>query len=588
MRIVALLTVRNEERYIKRCLEHLHQEGIEVCLIDNGSTDKTVEIAKQFTKKNVIRIEQVPYNGSFALKPILENEARLSEEIEADWFIHHDADEIRQAPAPYKSLKEAISEVDRQGYNAINFDEFVFLPTVENPNHEGGDFVASMRHYYFFEHGPLRRINAWKNFGQKVDIASSGGHKISFADQKIFPKSFIMRHYIVLSKAHAISKFCGRVYSESEVIHNFWHGVRASCRPEQIKLPKNEELIEIQDIDCNIWNKSIVWKQHFFVNKTPVSKRKLLKQKISGWAKFFQPASAEFSSATNLVPDNHLPAPFIVGVGRSGSTLLRLMFDSHPEMAIPPETHFIPDVIAQIKKNRSSKKQFFRTLINHPQWPDFHISNDVFQSRLDAIEGFNYSEGLRAFYTLYAEKFDKKRWGDKTPPYDHHMPDIKKVLPEARFIHTIRDGRDVAISRKGKWFSPNDDIEALANYWVWRVRETRRHAQHLLHYTEVRFEDLIDNPERELKRLCAFIELPFSPQMLEYYKFAEQRHLELENRYNDDGSVKLSKEKRLKIFELTSKPPDKTRVQSWRREMSAEDQSKFEAIAGDLLRDLGY
>ncbi|RLC48319.1 MAG: glycosyltransferase family 2 protein, partial [Candidatus Cloacimonadota bacterium] len=63
MRVVALLTVRNEERYMKRCLEYLYNEGIEVCVIDNGSTDKTLEIAESFRDKNVFRIEHYPFNG---------------------------------------------------------------------------------------------------------------------------------------------------------------------------------------------------------------------------------------------------------------------------------------------------------------------------------------------------------------------------------------------------------------------------------------------------------------------------------------------------------------------------------------------
>ena len=242
MRIVALLTVRNEERYIKRCLEHLHQEGIEVCLTDNGSTDKTLEIAKSFRKKNVIRIEHLPFKGSVELKAILLNSERLAKEIDADWYIHYDADEIKQAPKRFNTLKDAIIEVDMLGYNSINFDEFVFLPTVEDPDHEGKDYVKTMCNYYFFEPFPLRRINAWKNFHQKVDIAGSGGHKITFAKRKIFPESFILRHYIILSHAHAISKFCGRVYSEKEIVNEGWHIHRAKCRPNDLVLPKASEL----------------------------------------------------------------------------------------------------------------------------------------------------------------------------------------------------------------------------------------------------------------------------------------------------------------------------------------------------------
>ncbi|MCT7967819.1 glycosyltransferase family 2 protein [Laspinema sp. D1] len=103
MRVVALLTVRNEERYLGRCLEHLYSQGIEICLIDNGSTDKTLDIAQSFLGRGVFRIEHFPFKGCFELEKILLNEEKLAVEIDADWFIHHDADEIREAPSPYKT-----------------------------------------------------------------------------------------------------------------------------------------------------------------------------------------------------------------------------------------------------------------------------------------------------------------------------------------------------------------------------------------------------------------------------------------------------------------------------------------------------
>lgn len=588
MRIVALLTVRNEVRYLKKSLEHLYNQGVDVCVIDNGSTDKTVEIAENFRKKNVIRIENFPYNGSFELKPILENEERLSKEIDADWFIHHDADEIRQSPFSDKTLKEAIIEVDKQGYNAINFDEFVFLPTQEEPNHEGGDYLKTMQYYYFFEPEKIRRINAWKNFNQKVDIASSGGHRISFDNQKIFPQSFIMRHYIVLSKAHAIAKFCGRVYSEEEVAKNNWHWDRATCKPQNIILPKISELKKLNNSSEILWDKTDVWDKHFFTKLPPISTREKYKAKLKKIKNIFQPKILDINSQQSSKIENLLPVPFVVSVPRSGSTLLRLMLDAHPELSIPPETHFIPDIISLSKTSKDNKKFFYNTIVNHLHWPDFHIFKDDFQKQLDNIETFTYSDGLRAFYTLYMEKFNKKRWGDKTPLYDHHIIDINKLLPEVYFIHIIRDGRDVALSLKDKWFSPGNNIEDLANNWVYRIRETRRQAQHLSNYLEVRFEDLVNEPEKTLQEICDFIKIPFSLQMLEYHKTAENRLAEMENRYNKDGTIRLSKEKRLEIFELTNKPPDKSRIQCWRNEMSEQEIIKFENIAGDLLRDLNY
>src|SRR6185369_10333214 len=181
MKVVALLAVRNEERYLERCLEHLHQQEIETCLIDNGSTDRTPEIARSFLHRGVIRIEHLPFTGVFELGTQLLCKERLAAEVEADWFIHYDADEIRQAPKPYATLRAGIEAVDRSGYNAIDFDEFVFLPTTDEESFEGHDYVEAMRYYYYFEpDSPDRyRINAWKK-QPEIDLHTFAGHKVIF------------------------------------------------------------------------------------------------------------------------------------------------------------------------------------------------------------------------------------------------------------------------------------------------------------------------------------------------------------------------------------------------------------------------
>jgi len=264
LRIIALMTVRNEELFISRVIEHLYNQGIEICLIDNGSTDKTLNIAHSYFKKGILQIVSLPHNGSFELAKILENEERLAREINADWFIHHDADEIREAPAPFESLSEGIRKADQEGYNAVNFDEFVFLPTADDESFEGTDYFENMRYYYFFELGPLRRVNAWKNTGQAVDLVSSGGHGANFAGRKIYPDNFILRHYIVLSRAHAIAKYGGeRVYSREEVEQRGWHGARAYFNPLQLQFPSKQQLKMLSN--NRGWDKSAPWKTHAFL-----------------------------------------------------------------------------------------------------------------------------------------------------------------------------------------------------------------------------------------------------------------------------------------------------------------------------------
>src|SRR5947209_3395096 len=136
MRVIALLATYNEERFVGACIEHLAGQGVDVYLIDNDSTDRTVEIAGRRLGRGVVGIERFPRAGVYSWRPLLERKAQLAAELDADWFLHVDADEIRLPPRPGMTLAEALAEVDREGYNAVNFQEFTFVPTRESPEHD--------------------------------------------------------------------------------------------------------------------------------------------------------------------------------------------------------------------------------------------------------------------------------------------------------------------------------------------------------------------------------------------------------------------------------------------------------------------
>ena len=179
MRVVALLAVRNEELYIGRCLEHLYQQGVETCVIDNELTDSTVDIARSFYGRGVFLVERFPFIGHYDWEGLLRRKEALARELEADWFIHHDADEVREAPAPFATLKDGLIAADAAGATAVNFDEFVFVP-VEHEDFSCLDYISAMRRYYYFMPLHLHRINAWKNLREPVDLVSCGGHRVDF------------------------------------------------------------------------------------------------------------------------------------------------------------------------------------------------------------------------------------------------------------------------------------------------------------------------------------------------------------------------------------------------------------------------
>ncbi|HDH04201.1 MAG TPA: glycosyltransferase family 2 protein [Nitrospirae bacterium] len=241
MRVIAILATYNEERFIAVCMEHLFQQGVEVYLIDNCSTDKTVMIAKRYLNRGLIGIENLPRDGIYKWEPILERKEQLAATLDADWFIHADADEIRLPLRSGMTLKEAFGIVEKEGYNAVNFMEFTFVPTQESPDHDHPFFQKTMRWYYPFQPSFPHRLNAWKRQPGPVELAWSGGHVVRFADLLMYPKSFPMRHYLFLSLDHAIRKFVKRGYDPSE-LEKGWHGWRARLKPESVKLPIQSEL----------------------------------------------------------------------------------------------------------------------------------------------------------------------------------------------------------------------------------------------------------------------------------------------------------------------------------------------------------
>ena len=241
MRIVAILAAYNEERFIGGCLDHLISQGVEAYLIDNESTDRTVEIAQGYLGRGLIGIETLPRTGGFWRLPAqLRRKQDLANSMEADWFIHMDPDEIRLPPHPDRqTLAEAFAEVDALGYNAVNFLEYTFIPTKESPEHNHPDFQKTMRWYYPFMLRFPQQIKAWKRQPKPVNLVGSGGHFVRFPDLRLYPETFTMRHYQFLSLEQARIKYLQKKnFDPVEVKKEYW---RAWLIEERMQLPSETE-----------------------------------------------------------------------------------------------------------------------------------------------------------------------------------------------------------------------------------------------------------------------------------------------------------------------------------------------------------
>ncbi|MBX9591995.1 MAG: sulfotransferase [Hyphomonadaceae bacterium] len=279
-------------------------------------------------------------------------------------------------------------------------------------------------------------------------------------------------------------------------------------------------------------------------------------------------------------------APFVVGAPRSGTTLLRMMLDAHPLLAIPPETGYAGMLAAHGEE--MARDDFLSLLTRSPNWVDFHLPTADFKMALDDTQPFTRAQGLRCFYSLYARRFGKPRWGDKTPDHGLSIGPISALLPEAHFIHIIRDGRDAAVSLRELWFAPSRDYEELGAVWSERVQQARAQGAQIAHYMEVRYEALVTRTEATLRAVCAFLDLAFDARMLAYHAAAAARLEEHEGRVNADGSVLITKAQRMAQQRRVLEPPSPSRIGAWRTAMSAAEHARFLSTAGPLLERLGY
>jgi len=270
---------------------------------------------------------------------------------------------------------------------------------------------------------------------------------------------------------------------------------------------------------------------------------------------------------------------FIVGAARSGTTLLQYMLRSHPDVSLPTaESHFFIPFFKK-SENYGDLKQIENTQ---------RLLEDIYKSRQSFFDNdvhgikFNAKELAKAFqqkklstvpqiisgiFKENAQAEGKKRWGDKTPYYILHLDTILEMYPDAQIIHLIRDGRDCALSMlERKW-----DLQIFNTYhaaYTWDRYVTAGKvfgAKHPASYYEIRYEDILEQPESSIKKLCEFLKIEFNDSVINFKK--------------SDGSGKTP---------LLTKSLQKTNQAKWKINMSKKQLYIFEALAGNTLKDCGY
>jgi protein-tyrosine sulfotransferase len=254
---------------------------------------------------------------------------------------------------------------------------------------------------------------------------------------------------------------------------------------------------------------------------------------------------------------------FIGGAGRSGTTLLRVMLNAHPRLCSGPEFKLLPQAIELYRETLAQKE----------------ILKSYFLEQRDVDEMF--SRLIQSFFENFRSNAHASRMVEKTPHNVLIMRELASIMPDARFIHVIRDGRDVACSLlKMKWYGPDgklvwyvSDLGNAAKYWVEVVTKGLEDAQHPSlrgKVTALRYEDLVADPAQAMKDVLAFLDEPWSDAVLEHARVAR------------------GYEPRESSTDQVSRQIYSSSVGRWRKEFSEDDVEEFREIAGDLLLRLGY
>ena len=273
---------------------------------------------------------------------------------------------------------------------------------------------------------------------------------------------------------------------------------------------------------------------------------------------------------------------FIVGLPRSGTTLVSVILNAHSQLAISPETHYftkyrrLGDQLAKTPSVDLRKKcTLLKNLLQTPEFAAMGFSKEEMSKIYDLLlceKHICHGVILGTILGQYARKHGKQRWGEKTPGHFRYVPLIKGVFPDAKVISVIRDPRDVSLSlRKVPWSSNN----VLHHAWHWRqyVQLSQRYRSwYEDDYLELRYEDLLSNPGTTLEELCDFLGLPFEPQMLAFH---EKRALTF------DPEREPWKRK-------AGQPLDPTNMMKWVREMPPEEVKVAELLASRGLKAKGY
>ena len=281
--------------------------------------------------------------------------------------------------------------------------------------------------------------------------------------------------------------------------------------------------------------------------------------------------------------------PFIIiGSSRSGTTMLRLMLNDHPRLRVPRETIFIYDLIKQLPLNsplnENDKRLAFELISNHWKWESWAVAPERLWVTIASLTQPTLCQLIDAVYKNCSNPEKKPRWGEKSHPFSIQMNYLSQVFPNAKFIHLVRDARDVYIAMRDAYLRDpqgrpaGQSIPRGTRDWCNWVNAATELGKKLgpEFYLEVTYEDLVLKTEETLKRICAFIGEEYDSRMLKFYENGAIKEMAVDKPHHEQHHKK------------TRRPPQASDTYRWRTtEMNLIDVALVEAYAGKTMDRIG-
>ena len=202
--------------------------------------------------------------------------------------------------------------------------------------------------------------------------------------------------------------------------------------------------------------------------------------------------------------------------------MFRLMLNSHPDIYIPPEAWFFGELLFRFSNKKTLLIEDVKSarfiIKSNVMWPDWNCSDEKLDEALDFKSPPTIRELIESVFFNCSQLGDKKFWGEKSPRHSHLITQMQEVFPDAKFIHVIRDGSDswISIYNRGWW---DRSFPRICEYWSSCVKAAIKGKSFSAgQYFEIRYEDLVSNPQATLEKVCIFLNIEYYSSMLDFNK----------------------------------------------------------------------